>query len=439
MRTSFAAIAAILADKGIKLSPVADSPLELMHSVNADGDKQFIGLDKNISALVAKEIANIKHVVIPTIKELEDAYEAKLDSLEIVKAINAYKVVRLRIPTIISEFISRDVITKNVVDSDIISTKMMNGAITSGDEVRTLLNMRVASLDAYIEELVIGMSDEELLDIWDRYFSVISDSNPEIERLGYNVLRTIKEVSIVFVLLHNLKDKNLLNINVTDEVYTRNLTNYYNKVVRSIANVEEVYAALETTKKLVSERQGKEIYVHDKLYQEFIKDNEPESILGMILIPDLKSPQFYMDDILLNKDKYMANWEKISERLLVTDSVSAIERKKYAYEFILGEFVRDLPEAIEKFTVADTDDILMAISEHIKECKPSELENPTNMLLKIMGEYITVNINIINFSKRMSEISIANPDMKDKTKASLATFHLVIDYMLAQVEATKIK
>jgi len=416
-------IAIELANKNKVLAPKANSVL-----VVDNQDEVVIKL----SSLIANEVSTYRNLLIPFIKDyrskVEEIVNQRLSNINI----NDIEVETIEVPLILKEYVKRDIIGAS--DSQVIlPISSISIPTPSVEDIKRYLHSESPIINDYINELLNEFTDEELLNVWEKYLGNISKSNDNLTMVRIYAPINVNEVMLTYLLTDKLMDNIPEGIVASAETYNKVMGLLKDKLRNDLTYIYKQMLNALDTKRLVAKVDGKTVYVHKEVYGEFLKEFPVEVLFGLAIDKDAKLVnKHYLYDIKTSADVYAANWKQyVKMKKLAVDEIGIY---RMAYTVAIGDALKEAPSEINEYLVNDNvGQLENIIRDEVRNEPLYELKDTVAMSRELISEYIFDNENFEKFLENMTDYSKTNPELNSKEVASLAVLDMVIDYLTMQV------
>lgn len=444
-------LAALLTTNAEAFIGDASIPAKYALSNIGNGEDLAEGISSDIENLVVKKITNdisfAKNVIKPAIEEaaaeIIDKYNKALNTEVQNKALN---IEVITYPKILEDMDFEESISDTPSPNEAaISRGRLSLGHISTDTVRKMVsNTIIPYVDTEIvQEWLDNISESELRDILDTYFTEISPTNQ-----AYSDLRSEINVGIgdkvmsIFIIAHAFANNQPQEHATDAQNYKRvmvNVIDYMRSILRVIRNImrSRVEAGI-----LIAGVQHNKVYVYgpvmDKYISTKIGDDETPSvdaILGSAVSTDMEK---YYTKIIENHDKYVETWKKyvnvwnsqvklrfgkelttiiysvISEHAKHVDSWEQTMRDESGY--VYGEVMRNLEEEL---TGLDVEEFLH-----------EPYEEAIELVLKFRFPYAPGG-KIFKIAEEISEEH--NGELDAETVMSIAIIRYLVSFLMERV------
>lgn len=386
-----------------------------------------------ISTMVGNEISLYRNFLLPFVKEYKDAVAALVASKLGTVDLSAYQVIPVSMPAIIKQYFE-----KNLISKDSKSIQLPVGSLVIDNpgaaKIRAYLKSDIPTTQMYIDELLLGVTDDMLINIWDKYLLNVSGSNSNIDILGYHSLENVVEVSILFLLVDKLKNNIPETVRVSPATYTKTMREFAFKLAGDMAKISKTLDYNKQMNKLVISIKDTVVYVDAALYKKFLVDNTVEVLLGMTVnSTDLGIKNNYYDDILVNKNNYIQAWNNKYKLMTMAVRSQDVTAYRLAYELALNELYTDMQSEIQERLSLDLTGAQDVIRDYVKRVSIEDLSEISEMSKLIVTTFLLHDTNFALFTNYMTGYAKLDPTLTSKEAASFATLDLIVDYLIEQI------
>lgn len=419
-----------LALKDKVIVPVNNTALALVNGANIEN--QNIVANK-IANKIGNEVNLYRNGFVPVLKNYIDIIEKTIETRTPNNPVEQYHINAIKIPDIIKLLIKKDVIKKQATSYDLPIASLIIPAPTKN--IKSYFKVVSIEEQLAVDAALDRYTDEQLTALWEKYLSNVSGSNTNISSIVYNGLGNFDEISLLLILVGNLKNNIPDGVSVKEATYGTIMRELYNKLVEDISVIVRTYNDYVAMKRLVINiTDNYTINVVDDIYNIFLKDNSAEVLLGMIVTKITGFAKFMLSDIVANSDTYTANWEKFLRLNTIAMKLESNNVYKLAYTFGIAELLKEIPESLTQY-VKYTDTSISTLTEkYVGKLSTEDLLNIPAVTLYIIGKFVFPNTNAFIFFQSMNKYKELDNNITSTEAASLATLDMIVDYLLQQVK-----
>jgi len=393
---------------------------------------EYNELAVKIAGKVGNEISLYKNTLLPFLKEYRDIVNTMLKDRKSSSDIPNYMIKEVSIPTVFELFKNKGIVIENGRSVELPVSNLIIPA-PKQDEIKAFFKTDMLVMESAIDELLHGKTDAQLVTLWENYLLNVSGSNDNIASITYRIDGDMTELALLFVLVYNLKTNMPEGVAVSQEVYSRVMRDFYNKLINDISVVMKRYNQFGSVGKMVLSLNDKVVSVHSGLYRKFIAENTAEVIMGMLVSDNIKATNHFVKDILVNKDDYIKAWEKKIRLDNIATKIESQTAYKLVYDFALAKLLKDVSNAVVKHIPYTDNDNLISTREFVETLPASKLLDVGYVTMEVVGEILLPNTNFYAFTENMLEYSKLDSTLSPQEAASLATLDTIINYLVEQV------
>jgi len=365
-----------------------------------------------------------------TVNELVSKYTKNVDT-------SMYNIKVIDIPNAVNELISRGNISTYGYDATDLPIASLVINTPTPDIIRTYIKAKSPMLTSYLDEVSSGMTDQYLIDLWDQYFTNVSGSNDNIMMLSNDQTMNIEKLLVLYTITTNLITNIPEDVRVSETSYNKIMTNFKDKIAIDLGNMVKKFKTIESQNKLVITINNNIVYVIKSVYDEFLKNNSVDALLGMLFTNNISAKNYYLDDLTINSNKYIAAWEKFIKLENIKIKSNEVNVYRLAYEKALDTLYTDTDTVIKDLFAYDLPEIRNIISSIMKNHDMDTLIDINNMCNLLIANVILTETNLGSFINSMVKYGGMDKTLTSEEVASLATLDLIIEYTLAQIVVSK--
>jgi len=441
MKNTIKLLAELLSNKGVVLSNRPNGLFHALEHVNSD-DEVYQNIITNLGTAVSNDINMYKNQFIPLIKEYGTLVKNKLDTVEPDSLLTKYSLKEIKIPGYISDLIEKKEVGIEREGRNLTITTLNIPVPEEDSVIKEYITSESPVKQALIKDVTESFTMSEIRDIWNKYLINISSTNTNIDELYSTSLVNLKTLSLLHVILSNMKAKPLSNIKMPESTLQGILSNYLMDINNIMTKAVKQYDNLNSINRLVYSVSEFEVVVHDKVYDKFLGENDSVSIntlLGFVVSGKTDYNSFYMADILTNAEAYNSNWDKLVKQSEVSEVSNKVKLYKTVYSIMLSKFVDEL----DKDTLEYTDGINQTVAEErlqklFEETSDDVVLDIDKFSMEVIGDVVIVAGNFDRFMHNVYEYIKTTPSLTMQEAASLAVVDLITDYVLGNLELAQI-
>jgi len=434
MKNVIEIVANELAAQGMVIDILPGSIFEAIE-VPMSNDNVVGAITTAISGKMKNELMLIKGKLLPLLTDVEKHMNNKLSEHRDIPDTAKYSIIEFKTPTILNELIDNGTITSK---RQPLSLPVSTLSIPTPDKsvIREMFKHNLTSLDKYTANIVKLYTDEDLLKLWDKYLINISKSNTNIDTLGINTIGKLNDIIMLYVAVYNLKDNKPSNVNITIDAYTKHMNFLYLELLNYLAVGIENIALNKRLKKLVlSIRDEYTIVVDSDLYAQLLAEGyTAEAMLGMLLSGDVSTSDMLYDNIKIKADKYIKLWDNKVKLSRMSNVTADIKKYKTLYDIVIRDVYDNiLPKDLKEIVVVDKETASIELANILANINASSLLDINHIANIIVANIMFPNTNFSTFTNYMIEYSKLDKTLSASQAASFASFELILDYLLQQV------
>jgi len=416
-------------DMATKNKTLDYKPNAVLNLVNGNATDKSDIISK-ITTMVGNEVSMYRNLLLPFVKEYKNEVTKlvanKLGSVDMSK----YRVIPIAMPSVIKQYFEKNLISK---ESKSIQLPVGNLIIDNpgADKIRAYLKSDTPSTQMYLDELLLGITDEDLINIWDKYLLNVSGSNDNIDMLGYRGVENIVETSILFVLVDKLTNNIPDTVRVAANTYTKIMREFSFKLSGDMAKIAKTLDYNKQMDKLVISINGGFVYVDSVLYKKFLEENTVEVLLGMT-VSDIKTKNHYLSDILVNKNSYITAWNNKYKLMTMAVRSQDITAYRLAYELALDELYKDMQSDIAEKVSVGLLEAKNIVNAFVKRSSIEDLSEVSEVSKTIATDLILGDTNFGLFMNYMTGYAKMDDSLTPQEAASFATLDIIVDYLAEQ-------
>ena len=417
-----------LAAKDKIVEPVNNSALALVNGVDIESTNIVAS---KIANKIGNEVSLYRNSFLPVLKDYNNIIAKTINDKTPDNPLEKYEVISIKIPGIIKLLMEKDIIKKKASSYELPIASLIVPA--PSENIKSYFKVTSIEEQLEVDALLGKYSDEQLTNLWEKYLSNVSGSNDNISSIVYNGLDNFEEISLLLILVGNLKNNIPEGISVKEDTYGSIMREFYNKLIEDISVLVKTYRDYVLMKRLVIKVDNYVIKVVDDIYNVFLKDNSVEVLLGMVITKIDGFASFMLNDIIANSDTYTNNWEKHVRLNTISMKMESKNIYRLAYTFGIDQLLKDIPESLNKYVVYVEEDIVSAVEKYVNRLDTEDLLEIPEVALYIIGKLVFPETNAYRFFSAMNKYKELDNKLTPKEAASLATLDMIVDYLLQQV------
>ena len=425
-------IASKLAERNQVIRYGSSTVFDLINSYGNTNDSISVVAGKLANGLI-NDINLIRNSLVPVRNDLRNIVNELLDTTTNNNIFDGV-VVPVKLPHIVDELYSRNVLNTNVSKAHF-DNKIM--VIEKPDNIKNYVTFGNTFLDNLLRDILNKYDDAAFNRIWEKYFYNVSSSSPAYNALDKLDIGNMDEYIIAYAIVSVLgKDKQLVKY-VSDGDYFNNINNLKIFINGLINNLVNKYKAEEKSKILISGLNDKKLYVNENVYNEFLKTNSVEVLLGFIIkhntIKNVELKDRLLDNVMLNADTYQMAYDHFIKIENLNRSFREIERYKLAYEQALIDLYKDIPTDVMEHVTYIPSAIHDILKIFFGRYDNNEILDINLMVTDIIADIVFARTSFKSFVKNMEDMMKMNNKLTPTDAATLAGIDLIIDYLIKQL------
>lgn len=425
-------IAKKIADQGYLIKPISNTLIF--------GDAETMSeMSRKISDKLYREISFIKSFVVPKIELLSTTYQENISSLDKTPD-SVMDVVVLKDYDLIENL--KDAGILNIKGNGELNPTSISIPPVNLEEVRSHFVAPTTDVNVDIKPILDVRTNEELLALWEKYFTDFNKTNKLAANLKYFNYAHIEDIQLLYVLCRNFedelpitvvsgKDRAGTDLMVIKEFLLKCMLSYSDYNAKYLSSGVLVH-------KVVKKDTVSTVYVVENAYVEFLSKSAHgnDTLSGYVSqLEENATTMATLESILENDFKYY----NLEVSRIKTEKLSEVSRTKKLLEAM---YIQSANSVIEHLAGSDVLEKVSTavVTDHIKrllsypEVKQVKMYRPKEMSYLIVGSlYPTIK----SFLDDMIEVSISNPGMNANETALYASINKVTNLIAEQYELNK--
>lgn len=389
---------------------------------------------KAISGKLVNEVTLIKTKMIPFMVNVVAVIDSKIKKYQPDSEAAKYKIEEFDIPAIVNELKNRNEVTlKRPVREYGIAVLSIP---TPTENIKELFIQEHPVLNSLGQQVVNKYSDEYLTNLWDKYLSNISKSNINLNKLPFNLLLSMDDLVLLYLLVVNLKDNKPSGVPSSDSVYKDIMNHFYLEILNYFAMALDTLETYRRLNRLVIDIKDKYTIVVDKKVLNEVVDSSfnVEILLGMLVRGNLSASEMLYPNIVVNADKFRAEWNNLVK--LDRMSIKQKESSMFGtlYHLVLKDvYEKMIPKDLEEFAVYDLVKATEVLEYKLSILPLSDITNTNYMAREIVAHMIFPTSNFHKFTDYMIEYSKLDDSLTQTEAAGFAVIDILLDYLTGQL------
>lgn len=416
---------------------------QLLHNANnsifnlLEADNSSENISSLCSALACKvnnELILIKNKLRPLMNEIQAHMDNKLSEISSPSPITEYTVKIFEPNNMLDELVATKVVL--VKRDPKFLTKILSVPVPVDDDtLLSFLKHHNAAISVYIDGIKERIGTNGIIDIWERYFTNISESNPNIASMGINTIAKLDELCIVYAITNNLVDERPAGVGGSEESYKEAMSEFYAEVCNFLAITNEHINIVREGRQLIIAINGKEAFVDGILYKEYIEGGgSPDAILGLLVSENRDLAHLLLPNIKENEQTYIEAWANFVKVTSYAQLDAEVNRHKVLYSIILRDVYNQLiPEDLKELICMDYEEAEVVFKDIVHNYSKDELLDTSLVALDIVGRVVFCKTNFYKFAKHLMEYVKLNPNFTPADGATFAAIEFIVEFMLDQL------
>lgn len=389
---------------------------------------------KAISGKLVNEVTLIKTKMIPFMVNVVAVIDSKIKKYQPDSEAAKYKIEEFDVPAIVNELKNRNEVTlKRPVREYGIAVLSIP---TPTENIKELFTQEHPILNSLGQQVVNKYSDEYLTNLWDKYLSNISKSNINLNKLPFNLLLSMDDLVLLYLLVVNLKDNKPSGVPSSDSVYKDIMNHFYLEILNYFAMALDTLETYRRLNRLVIDIKDKYTIVVDKKVLNEVIDSSfnVEILLGMLVRGNLSASEMLYPNIVVNADKFRAEWNNLVK--LDRMSVKQKESSMFGtlYHLVLKDvYEKMIPKDLEEFVVYDLVKATEVLEYKLSILPLSDITNTNYMAREIVAHMVFPTSNFHKFTDYMIEYSKLDDSLTQTEAAGFAVIDILLDYLTGQL------
>lgn len=325
------------------------NPESRLHDIDVMGSTY----GKSVSSFVT----SVKNTLIPAMDKLQNCIESSIDkkSNEIK---TGYELVKLDLPLLFENLDTHHGLVMTGDGSLPLSSASI--PLPEVDDVRNWFLTDSVDINYDVEDLLLSTSNEELLKIWEKYFTDFSSTNVLLKDLSLLHYANIKDIALLYCVIRNFTTKtpDYVSNLATFKTNATTMFDYIKSVITKYINFYNLYSDTRVVQNIRHVKDLTLVYTFDKAYDTFLDKSVygVDSILGFAILKKddlLTSNVFISVENLLLEENTMQNAQKQFINITKLNAVKENRTKHiYAYKVmgdkVFEDIIKPLPLEVSK-------------------------------------------------------------------------------------------
>lgn len=387
-----------------------------------------------IANKINNELVLVKNKLRPFMNDIINHCNNRLNEINSTTPLNDYVIKVFELPHLLNELKSKKVV---VVKRDPVElTKPLSIPLPEDDEkLFEYFKHPDAGLEMYISKLRENYGREGLINLWEKYFVNISESNPNINQMGIDTLNKLDDLYLVYTAVNNFVEERPAGVKGNDADYKEAISEFYGEVCNFLSMTAEHVSVYEANNQMVVKIVGKEAFVLGSLYSKFIEEGgSPDAILGLIVSDKRGLVDFTYNKIVEAKEELTQNWANHVKAASFLELSKQVDKHKTLYQIVLRDVYNNMvPEDLKEFLINDLE-VANNILLDLLDCNYKDYVLDVELVCRdIVGKCMFPNTKFQHFAEHITEYVKVNPNFTPADGATFASIDFIIEYLTDQL------
>lgn len=403
-------------------------------------NKDMSTLAASIGDAVLLEIAYIKNKQQPVYQSYINLVVEQLKASASTSELSDYVIKTHNLSDELRAFIAKGVIPSEPQEVGDLGSININ--FTAPEEnIRSLFAYKQdAELAIYAEKVVNRYTNDQLLNIFNKYVSILSSHNENYIELNKGTLVDLDEILLAYIAVENITSSKPYNYSTMDDhIFYTTASKYTallkNKLAREANNHD---FRIERKQLIINlDPDKKTIDLQNEVYNEFLNNNgKVEAILGYIVRGESKG--ITLTDIVAESAALEKIWNDKVNIVRLSTIDKEVSRFKVAYSIAMSKLIEnEMPEDIVSKLPMVKNEILKETDAIVNVLNHDTLRNIGKTCQILLSKLVFPNSKFEYFTGDMIEASETVPNISANDAASYASIKMVIRYLVDQLESIK--
>ena len=403
-------------------------------------NKDISTLAASIGDAVLLEIAYIKNKQQPVYQSYINLVVEQLKASASTSELSDYVIKTHNLSDELRAFIAKGIIPSEPQEVGDLGSININ--FTAPEEnIRSLFAYKQdAELAVYAEKVVNRYTNDQLLNIFNKYVSILSSHNENYLELNKGTLVDLDEILLAYIAVENITSSKPYNYSTMDDhIFYTTASKYTallkNKLAREANNHD---FRIERKQLIINlDPDKKTIDLQNEVYNEFLNNNgKVEAILGYIVRGESKG--ITLTDIVAESAALEKIWNDKVNIVRLSTIDKEVSRFKVAYSIAMSKLIEnEMPEDIVSKLPMVKNEILKETDAIVNVLNHETLRNIGKTCQILLAKLVFPNSKFEYFTGDMIEASETVPNISANDAASYASIKMVIRYLVDQLEPIK--
>lgn len=426
-------IAKQLASENKVISIKDNSILEELELNNSD--EHISNISTRIAEKINNELILVKNKLKPMMDEFIKEVKDNIDKIALDSELSKYNIVVFDYPKVIEELSS----------SGEISSPRTVGTLPDGsaslptppvESIREIFLHTSASVNTYAKPILDKKSNEELVNLFNKYFNLISETNPAIQQLGVDSMFNYDELILVYMACNRIMDAGGLN-----DQQLKMVSALHSELSNHLSIVKQLFENSRAMHKIVLSIKEGTVNVDNDTYKRYLDEGGiQEPLLGMGVLNIQDSSLYTYESIISKKPEYIEAWYNKVKLSQYAQEESNIRRHRVAYDIVLIKFFEDgwLPNDLKDFVTIDYQTANKMFKDVLQEISRADELDVGYVVRELFGRVLFKDTNFKRFADGITEHVRINPDSTPADAATFASLEFILGYLLDQVKVDNV-
>ena len=400
-------------------------------------NKDISTLAASIGDAVLLEIAYIKNKQQPVYQSYINLVVEQLKASASTSELSDYVIKTHNLSDELRAFIAKGIIPSEPQEVGDLGSININ--FTAPEEnIRSLFAYKQdAELAVYAEKVVNRYTNDQLLNIFNKYVSILSSHNENYLELNKGTLVDLDEILLAYIAVENITSSKPYNYSTMDDhIFYTTASKYTallkNKLAREANNHD---FRIERKQLIINlDPDKKTIDLQNEVYNEFLNNNgKVEAILGYIVRGESKG--ITLTDIVAESAALEKIWNDKVNIVRLSTIDREVSRFKVAYSIAMSKLIEnEMPEELVNKLPMVKNEILKETDAIVNVLNHETLRNIGKTCQILLSKLVFPNSKFEYFTGDMIEASETVPNISANDAASYASIKMVIRYLVDQLE-----
>lgn len=400
-----------------------------------NSDEHITNIASRIAEKMNNELILVKNKIRPFMEEYIAEVEKTLGGIKVDSELSKYTIVVHDYPKVIEELIAN-----NFISSPRPVGKLPDGSaelVTPPVEtIREIFSHTNASVNVYANSILDKYTNEQLVILFEKYFKLVSESNPAIQQLDVEAVYNVDEVILVYIACDRLLDGGGLN-----ERQALMVNALHAELVNHIAISHQRFKLSRELHKVIISIKDGVVHVDNDTYKRYLDDgNTQETLLGMAVLDVQDNTEYAFESIIAKKAEYNEAWVNKVKLSQYSQEDADIRRHRAAYDIVLIKFFEDewVPKDLKEFITLNYQEANRMFKDVIQNISRADELDVGLVIRELFGQVLFKDTNFKRFADGITDHVKLHPDATPSDAATFASLEFIIGYLLDQIKVDTI-